>query len=70
MGWAAGSELADEVWTLFREFIPSHHRKHMAAELMELFEQHDADAWGNGTLLEEDAGYLDFEDETLLEDEE
>ena len=43
MGWASGSELAEDVWALMSPFIPPSKRKQLAIELIDLFEEHDCD---------------------------
>jgi hypothetical protein len=45
MGWCSGSELAEEVWDKIQDFIPKVKRKKVARELVELFNNHDADCW-------------------------
>jgi hypothetical protein len=68
VGWSAGSELADDVWSLVREFIPPSARKRVAREVIGKFEDHDADDWGYGRLIEEDAD-LESGDLEEIEDE-
>jgi hypothetical protein len=69
MGWAAGNELADEVWGIVREYIPTHQRKVIAREIIEVFEREDADAWDGGTLIEEDADLYQADDGEDLEED-
>jgi len=56
MGWASGSELADEVWALFREHVPEASRKNVAKQLVDLFEGHDCDTMQECERLMKDAG--------------
>lgn len=69
MGWASGSQLADEVWGIVREFVPHHKRRTIAREIIDVFENEDADAWDENDLICEDAGYPILEDDELEEDE-
>lgn len=43
MGWASGSELAQEVWDLFEDIIPSGEEKQYALKLVDMFENMDCD---------------------------
>jgi hypothetical protein len=63
MGWASGSELAEEVWELVREYIPKRKREQVAKDLVNIFEDHDCDTMEEAELLMEDAGLDDPEDE-------
>jgi hypothetical protein len=69
MGWASGSEIAEEVWGIVRAFVPVRKRKEVAQEIIEVFENEDADAFEDEMLICQDAGYAGA-DEDLLEDEE
>lgn len=69
MGWAAGSEIAEEVWGIVREYIPAHKRRIIAKDIIEIFEDEDADAWDGTSLIEEDADHNVFEDEELKEED-
>ena len=64
MGWSSGSELAGNVWDLFRDFVPKKKRKKVAQELMGLFEDHDCDTLQEAETLYSDAGkpYRDEEE--------
>lgn len=56
MGWASGSALADDVWALFRDYVPKKYREHAARELIDLFEDNDCDTMCECEQLQEDAG--------------
>lgn len=56
MGWANGSQIADEVWGVVRGYIPPIKRKKVANEIIEIFEHEDADDWVDDQLIMEDAG--------------
>ena len=44
MGWASGSELADEVWNIFEKFMPNEKvAKKTAQKLVDAFEDQDCD---------------------------
>lgn len=43
MGWASGSELAENIWNLFRDFVPKDTRKQIALKLINLFKGRDCD---------------------------
>lgn len=71
MGWATGSYIAEEVWGIVREFIPIRKRKVVARDIIEVFENEDADDFSDDMLICEDAGYPESEEEQdYLEDEE
>lgn len=65
MGWCSGSELAQNVWELVREFIPAAERKRVAKNFIECFEDFDCDTMQEAEQLYTDAGY----DETDPPDE-
>ena len=69
MGWARGSGIAEEIWGIVREFIPVRKRELVANDIIEVFEDEDADDWDGTSLIEEDAGRTGIEDEKFLEDE-
>lgn len=46
MGWASGSGLAENVWLTVRDFVPGERQAAVAAEILHLFEEHDADDFG------------------------
>ena len=43
MGWTAGSELGEKVWSLVREFVPAERRQAVALKVIDLFEAEDCD---------------------------
>lgn len=45
MGWCEGSYLANDVWKKIEKYIPDSDKKTVAKEIVELFEDHDADDW-------------------------
>ena len=66
MGWASGSLIAEEVWGIVREYNPPTKRKQTAREIIEVFENEDADAFEDEQLIMQDAEYP--ENEELEED--
>lgn len=48
MGWATGSEIAEEVWNNIRSFINKDERTlaEVSKRIYEIFENRDADDWG------------------------
>lgn len=57
MGWASGSELAEEIWDIVRPYIPNgdQGRKLIARDIIEAFENHDCDTMDECEQLQEDA---------------
>lgn len=43
MGWASGSQLAEEIWEVVGKHIPSKNKKQVAKKLIDLFEDSDCD---------------------------
>lgn len=43
MGWASGSEIAGDVWDLFKKHVPKDKKKKVAKKLVHIFEMHDCD---------------------------
>lgn len=43
MGWASGSQLANEIWRAVRKYIPVSNRRKVATELVNAFENEDCD---------------------------
>lgn len=66
MGWAAGSELAQELYIVVRKYLPEDARKDVATQFYNTFGDYDADDWDGTSQLEIDAE-INQEDE---EDEE
>lgn len=56
MGWAAGSELAEGLWTLVRKHIPEDKRKAIAKKFVGKFENEDCDTMDECLVLMKDAG--------------
>lgn len=56
MGWASGSRLADDVWSLVRKHIPAKNRKGVAKKLVDMFEGEDCDTMDEAEQLMKDAG--------------
>lgn len=56
MGWATGSEIAEEVWKVVKDAVPSQNRQYVADKLLEIFENHDADAFDSDMEIVKDAG--------------
>lgn len=65
MGWASGSEIAEDIWKLVRVHIPRKERKDIANQIIEIFEDKDCDTMEEAELLSKDAcrtyGTIDFE---------
>lgn len=55
MGWASGSELAEDCWELVRQFVPENKKKAIARKFIKLFEQQDCDTMESGMTLCKDA---------------
>jgi hypothetical protein len=45
MGWASGSQLAEELWKELKKMVPSMLHKKLAKLLYERFSDADADDW-------------------------
>lgn len=43
MGWASGSQLAEDVWTLFAQHLPEDKKQEIARKLVRMFESEDCD---------------------------
>jgi len=57
MGWASGSELAEQVWDAVRGFIPKGEPRVQAArDIIDLFEAQDCDTIDEAEQLCQDAG--------------
>lgn len=56
MGWSRGSELAEDVWERVRKHIPEDQRKQVAGEIIDLFENEDADDFYDDMQIMQDAG--------------
>lgn len=70
MGWASGSELAENLWGLVRKFVPKERRKNVAEKFIDEFENMDCDTIYECTELCNDAGRksLDNDDFDIDED--
>ena len=68
MGWASGSELAEDVWTLVRKYIPKNALKQVASKLIDLFENRDCDTIEECEQLCQDAKRRTWRDEEDEED--
>ena len=55
MGWTNGSEIAEDLWRTFRQFVPEAKRPALAREIIERFEAEDCDTMDEATMLQEDA---------------
>lgn len=55
MGWATGSELANDTYKVVRRYIPEKARKRIARKIIDLFQNHDADDWQEYDLIVKDA---------------
>jgi hypothetical protein len=56
MGWASGSQLAEEVWDVVRPLIPAAKRKKAALSIIDSFESYDCDTLDEAETLMKDAG--------------
>lgn len=54
MGWAAGAELAEDIYVNIKGFIPEANRKKVANIIYDAVCNHDADDWSGDTELEKD----------------
>ncbi len=63
MGWASGSELAEDVWTAVRKHVPEDKRKSLATRIVRLFEGHDCDTLNEVQTLMEDANLREYAEE-------
>jgi hypothetical protein len=55
MGWAAGSELGEDIWLKIREYIPEENREEVAKYIYDSVCDLDADDWDGSSQLEIDA---------------
>ena len=55
MGWCSGSEIAEDVWTVVRRFIPTGSRQQVARKIVDIFENNDADTMEEAEQLWQDA---------------
>lgn len=55
MGWASGSEIADDIWLLVRKYIPKKDRKKVAKKVIDIFESKDCDTMEECEILCKDA---------------
>lgn len=55
MGWCGGASIAEEVWLLVREFVPTKDRKNIAQEIINIFRDRDADTMDEAEQLMADA---------------
>lgn len=58
MGWASGSELAEQLWEEIRDYIPKKDRIAAATRFIEAFEQADCDTMEECEQLQRDADRL------------
>lgn len=63
MGWAAGSQLGEELYLLVRDYIPEEDRKDIATAFYDAVCDLDADDWSGDSQLEFDADINQDEDE-------
>lgn len=55
MGWSGGSVLAEDIWNIFRRYVPVKSRKRVARRLVDIFEMEDCDTMGEAERLMKDA---------------
>lgn len=60
MGWASGSSLAADIWSLVRRHIPKEKRPRVAKNLIDLFESEDCDTMEEAEQLCRDAGMPEY----------
>lgn len=58
MGWASGSELAENIWDEVRNFIPENKRERVAKKIWAFFEDFDCDTLEECVNLYKDTGYF------------
>jgi hypothetical protein len=58
MGWAYGSQLAEDIWSLVRNYIPVEDRVIVARKFKSLFESFDCDTMYECRQLEADTNLL------------
>ena len=61
MGWASGSQLAEDVWDVVRPAIPQRNRRELAVKIIRLFEDHDCDTLDEAQSLVEDADLPEYQ---------
>ncbi len=66
MGWASGSQLAEDVWQAVRTFVPQGNRKTVARRIVGLFEEHDCDTLDEAESLVSDAALPEYSREVDL----
>lgn len=59
MGWGSGSELAEEVWSIVKPYIPPAERRQVAKDIVSAFEDQDCDTLQEAEELWQDAGLGD-----------
>ncbi len=59
MGWAGGSQLADEVWNIVSKYIPAKDRPAVAHALCAQFQNEDCDTMDECEFVNE---YLEYDD--------
>lgn len=57
MGWATGSELADDIWMLVHKYIPINEKKKIARKFINIFETFDCDTMSECEQLFKDAEF-------------
>ncbi len=60
MGFASGSEYAQETWDIVREFIPEKQRPEVARKFYEYWQNLDADSWNPYSNLLQDTELDEF----------
>jgi hypothetical protein len=55
MGWASGSILAEDIWSLVSKYIPKKDKKKIARKFIDLFEDQDCDTMDEAESLVKDA---------------
>lgn len=46
MGWATGSEIAEELWNKLQPYLKQGNEKYVSKIIYDIFTEHDADDWG------------------------
>lgn len=70
MGWASGSEIAENVWRVVRKYVPQEKRERVSNEIIDIFENEDADTMSEAETLWKDSHRMDEDADEGFEDDE
>lgn len=62
MGWASGSQIADEIWDCIKKDLPKAKKRKLARLLIDTFESFDCDTMYECTDIIKAAGYKQCEE--------